>query len=90
MNKAEVISAIAEDTGLTKKAVADVLNAQERVAGETLAKGEEFAIPGIGKLVVQQQAARKGRNPSTGTTLELPARRVVKARLSSGIKAIVA
>jgi len=82
--KSEIIAGIAEATEITKK--------QAGLALETLAsmayKGakDKFVIPGLGKLVLVQRQARIGRNPATGATINIPAKKVVKFRIAKAAK----
>ena len=97
MTKAELIDAIKtklEADMATKhiheKTVIDaVLAGLAKVAAEALAKGEDVPLPGIGKLVVVERAARMGRNPKTGEALEIPARKAVGFKPSGMLKGAV-
>ena len=82
--KGQIVAAIAEKTGLTKKQVDDVLAAQAELAYAEAAAG--FAIPGIGKLAVIERAARMGRNPATGETIQIPAKKSVKFKIAKAVK----
>lgn len=78
MNKAELIDAMASDTGMTK---ADAKRALESFIGTTsgaLKQGERVALVGFGSFTVAKRAARKGRNPKTKETINIPAKKVVK------------
>ena len=82
--KSEIIAGIAEATEITKK--------QATAALETLVtmayKGakDKFVIPGLGKLVLVNRKARMGRNPATGATINIPAKKVVKFRIAKAAK----
>jgi DNA-binding protein HU-beta len=84
MTKAQIISTIAEQTGLTKKDVSNVLEAQTSLAYKQAKNG--FTIPGIGKLVVVNRKKRKGRNPATGEEITIPAKKVLKFRVAKAAK----
>ncbi len=84
MTKGQIVAAIAEKAGLTKKQVDDVLVAQAELAYKEAGAG--FTIPGIGKLAVVQRAARSGRNPATGETIQIPAKKSVKFRVAKAAK----
>lgn len=71
MNKAQLIDAVAESLGANKKTVGDVLNAITAAVEQSLAAGEEVAIAGFGSFKANKRAARTGRNPSTGATIEI-------------------
>ena len=83
MNKAELINAIAAETDLSKTAIEHVLEAQGRVIASHLANCDanaeaEAVLPGLGKLKTTTRAARTGRNPQTGESIEIPERVAVK------------
>ena len=80
MTKAELIKAISDDTEIHGAVVEKVLDGQARVASKCLGEGAEMTIPGIMKLGTKARAARKGRNPSTGATIDIPAKTVVTAK----------
>jgi DNA-binding protein HU-beta len=84
LTKSQIIQTLAEETGLSKKDVQNVLNAQAELAYAQANLG--FTFPGIGKLVVQQRKARKGRNPATGETIKIPAKKVLKFRIAKQAK----
>jgi DNA-binding protein HU-beta len=77
MTKAELVTAIAKGSGLTKKQADAALKAAVEAVSNALKKGERVAIPGLGIFTVRQRAARKGRNPRTGAVIDIPARKVV-------------
>ncbi len=78
MNKTDLVSAVAEDTGMTKvdaeKAVKSVFNA----ITEELAKGEAVQLIGFGTFQVTERAERMGKNPQTGESIKIPAKTVAK------------
>ncbi|MEI6148593.1 MAG: HU family DNA-binding protein [bacterium] len=84
LTKSQIVAGVAESTGLTKK--------QAVLAIETLAtlayKGAKngFTLPGLGKLVLVNRKARMGRNPATGETIKIKAKRVVKFRVAKACK----
>lgn len=84
MTKSQIISTIAEQTGLTKKDVSNVMDAQMNLAYKQAKNG--FTIPGIGKLVVVNRKKRKGRNPATGEEITIPAKKVLKFRVAKAAK----
>lgn len=84
MTKTETLAALAEKTGLTKAQVDTVLGELASLAYREAKDG--FLVPGIGKLVLVQRAARTGRNPATGATIEIPAKTVVKFRVAKVCK----
>lgn len=84
MTKAQIVSKLAEDTGLSKKEIVGVLQAQADLSYKQAKSG--FTIPGIGKLVIVNRKARKGRNPATGEEIDIPAKRVLKFRIAKAAK----
>lgn len=84
LTKAKTLELLATETGLTKKDVANVLTALQDLAYAQAPAG--FTFPGIGKLVVQQRKARNGRNPATGETIKIPAKKVLKFRIAKAAK----
>ena len=71
MNKTELIAAVAEDVGVGKKDTEQVLNAFFSTVQETLKQNDKVQIPGFGSFEVRERAARTGRNPHTGETIEI-------------------
>ena len=84
LTKSQIISAVAETTGLTKKQVAATLEATVHLAYKN-AKNS-FTLPGLGKLVLVNRKARMGRNPATGEAIKIAAKRVVKFRVAKAAK----
>jgi DNA-binding protein HU-beta len=86
MKKSEMLTALAETTGMTKKTVAAFLDAYVDLAYKETKKNGVFVIPGLGKLVKRNRPKRKGRNPATGEAILIPAKVVVKFTLSKSAK----
>jgi DNA-binding protein HU-beta len=86
MTKSQLMDAIASKTGHTKKDVVAIMESMVDVAYSETKKSGEFSIPGLGKLVKKHRAARAGRNPATGATIQIPAKTVVKFRVSKAAK----
>ena len=80
------MEAIASKTGHTKKDVAALMEAVVETAYSETKKSGEFSFPGLGKLVKKHRAARMGRNPATGEQIQIPAKTVVKFRVSKAAK----
>ena len=72
MNKAELIDAIAQQTGQTKAATEETLSAFLEVVTDTVAAGEAVPLIGFGTFKPAHRAAREGRNPQTGEALKIP------------------
>jgi len=84
MNKAELVEAIAKKTGGTKASAELTLDAFLETVTGALTKGDSVALIGFGTFSVTKRAARKGRNPSTGAEIRIPASKV--AKFSAGAK----
>ena len=84
MSKSQIATHLAEKFGFTKKTANSVLDEIATLAYKEAKKG--FTIPGIGKLVVVRRKARKGRNPQTGEEIHIPAKTVLKFRISKAAK----
>lgn len=82
--KTQIIAALAEDTGMTKKDVTAVIESMVQMAYKEAKVG--FTIPGLGKLVVVNRKARDGRNPATGEKIRIPAKKVLKFRIAKAAK----
>ncbi len=78
MNKAELIEEVASQTGLAKTASREAINAVVSAISDSLAKGEKVTLVGFGTFGVRQREARRGVNPQTGATIQIPAKRVAK------------
>ncbi len=78
MNKAELIEQIAKDAGITKKQANESLEAFTDAVVSTLKKGDTVTLVGFGTFSVTARAARNGRNPQTGATIKIKARKVPK------------
>lgn len=84
MTKSQIADAIAKAHGLTKKAAVAVLETVVGLAYKEAKNG--FTIPGLGKLVLVNRKARLGRNPQTGETIKIPAKKVCKFRIAKACK----
>lgn len=86
MTKTAVIRYMAEQMEVPPKQIAAFFNLLIETATTQTKKNGEFTIPGLGKLVKAQRAARMGRNPATGETIKIKAKTTVKFRLSKSAK----
>lgn len=84
MTKTEMVTELAERTGLQKTQVSSLLDELATLA--YVEAKNSFTIPGIGKLVLVERKARLGRNPATGETIEIPAKTAVKFRIAKACK----
>lgn len=82
--KSEIIAGMAEAAEITKKQAGITLEALVNMAYK--GAKDKFVIPGLGKLVLVQRKARIGRNPATGATINIPAKKVVKFRVAKAAK----
>ena len=90
MNKTELIAAIAEKTGLSKKDTERVVNATLETVSETLKKGDKVSLSGFGIFEVKAREARVGRNPRTKEAIQIPATRLPAFKASKTLKDAVA
>ena len=89
MNKTELVSAMAEKTGLSKKDAEAALKAFTDVVAEELKKGEKIQLVGFGTFEVSEGAARTGRNPQTGAEMTIPASKSPKFKAGKALKDLV-
>ncbi len=86
MTKAELIEAVYSKVGISKKESADLVELIFDTMKDTLSKGEKIKISGFGNFVVREKRSRMGRNPQTGESMEISARRVLTFRPSQVLK----
>ncbi len=90
MNKAELIEAMATESGLTKADAKKALDAFIKSTSGALAGGDRVALVGFGSFSVNMREARKGRNPQTGAEITIAAKKVIKFKpgneLAEGVK----
>lgn len=89
MKKKELIDAISATAGLTKKDAENALNAVMSSITDLLAKGDSIVLPGFVSISVKKRAARKGRNPTTGAPLNIPAKKIVSFKAGTKLKEAV-
>jgi len=87
LSKSQITAALAEKVGITKKQSGEFLGELAALAYKN-AKNS-FTIPGLGKLVLVNRKARMGRNPATGETIKIAAKRVVKFRVAKAAKVAI-
>ena len=90
MNKTELIAAVAEKAGLTKKDAERAVNATFEAITESLVKGDKVSVSGFGIFEVKNREARVGRNPRTKETIEIPATRLPGFKASKTLKDTIA
>jgi DNA-binding protein HU-beta len=86
MTRTQAVAAVADKTKMTKKDVVAVMDAIHELAVKEVKKNGIFVLGEFGRLVKAKRAARMGRNPATGAAIKIPAKTVVKFRLSKGLK----
>lgn len=86
MTKSQLYAALSEKSGMSKKQVTEFMDQLTELAYHEVVNSGEFVIPGIGKLVKVDRAARMGRNPATGEEIHIPAKIVVKFRVAKAAK----
>lgn len=90
MTKNELVSKVAELSGVSKGNTESVLDALVDRINIAVRTGEEVAIPGLGKFSRKQREARVGRNPATGETIQIAAKRAVAFRAAKAFSDAVA
>lgn len=90
MNKAELVSAVAEKAEITKKDAEKVLAAVLCSIEEALVNGDRVQLVGFGTFEVRPRAARMGRNPATGEQIQIPATKVPAFKAGKALKEMVA
>lgn len=89
MNKPELVEAVAEKAGITKKDSEKVVAAVLEGIADTLAKGEKVQLVGFGTFEVRHRNAREGRNPSTGEAIKIAAQNVPAFKPGKALKDLV-
>ena len=86
MNKTELVAAMAEKAGLSKKDAEAALKAFTDAVAEELKKGEKIQLVGFGTFEVSERAAREGRNPQTGAPMKIAASKAPKFKAGKALK----
>ena len=89
MNKAQLIEAIANGAGLSKSQADSALNACISAIKSEMGKGGNVSLIGFGSFSVGKRGARTGRNPATGATIKIAARKVAKFTAGADLKSVV-
>ena len=87
MNKAELVSKMAEDAGTTKVQAAAALDSFIEGVTKTLKSGDKLILVGFGTFSVSKRAARNGRNPQTGAVIKIKARKVARFKAGKELSA---
>ena len=89
MNRMELVAAMAEKTGATKKSADESLKAFIDVVTEALVKGDKVQLVGFGSFEIRKRAARKGRNPQTKEEIKIPASKSPVFKAGKAFKDVV-
>ena len=89
MNKTELVAAMAEQAGLSKKDAEKALTAFVEVVAEELKKGEKVQLVGFGTFEVAERAEREGRNPQSGEPMKIAASKAPKFKAGKALKDMV-
>lgn len=90
MNKAELIAAVAEKAGFSKKDAEKIINATFNTITDELVAGEKISLVGFGSFDIKSRGERIGRNPKTKEEIKIPASRVPQFKAGKALKEIVA
>ena len=83
MNKGELVEKIAVNCEVSKASAEQLLNSMLGIITEAVAEGDKVSLLGFGTFSVNDRPARQGRNPQTGASIEIPAKKVVKFKAGS-------
>ena len=83
MNKTELIDKVAKESALSKAATEQVVNSVFSAIAEAMKSGDKVTLVGFGTFSTSERAAREGRNPKSGETINIPAKKVVKFKAGS-------
>ena len=86
LTQSQIVKELAETTGVSTKVAKHFMTTFSELAIRETKKNGVFVLPGIGRLVRQDRKARTGRNPATGETIKIPAKKVVKFRVAKAVK----
>ncbi|MDE5933430.1 MAG: HU family DNA-binding protein [Lachnospiraceae bacterium] len=86
MNKTELVTAMADQAGLSKKDTEKALKAFTDVVADELKKGGKVQLVGFGTFEVSERAAREGRNPQSGAVMKIPASKAPKFKAGKALK----
>jgi DNA-binding protein HU-beta len=89
MTKADLIEKVAKETDISKASAGTAVDCMISTITKALSKGDEVTLVGFGTFVVSKRKARKGRNPQTGATINIPAMKVPRFRAGKGLKEAV-
>jgi DNA-binding protein HU-beta len=86
MTQSQLVKKLAASCGVSNKVAKSVVDTYASVAVSETKKNGVFVMPGVGRLVRVDRKARMGRNPATGETIKIPAKKVVKFRVAKAVR----
>ena len=86
MNQAELVAKLADTAGLDKAQAGQAVEGVLATISDALKAGEKVSLQGLGIFEISDRAARQGRNPATGESIQIPASKAVKFRPTRGLK----
>ncbi|MBI2017463.1 HU family DNA-binding protein [Candidatus Daviesbacteria bacterium] len=89
MTKNELIDKVAKKANLTKSASSDAVNQTFGLIRDSLVRGEKVIITGFGTFLIRSRAARRGRNPQTGETIQIPSKKLPSFTAGKTIKRLI-
>ncbi|MBA7501037.1 MAG: DNA-binding protein [Clostridia bacterium] len=89
MNKAELVSEVSDETGISKRTAKNILDAITKTITGTLSQSEKVTLIGFGTFQVRQRKERKGVNPQTKEALTIPAKKVLKFKAGKELREAV-
>ena len=89
MNKAELVEAVSDEIGISKKKAGNVLHAMTKAITNALSKDEKVTFVGFGTFQVRQRKERKGINPQTRKSMQIPAKKVLKFKAGKELREAV-
>ena len=89
MTQTQIIQKLADQAEITKKVAKSMIDTLAETAISEVKKNGVFVLPGIGRLVRVERKARMGRNPATGESIKIPAKKVVKFRVAKAAKDVI-
>jgi len=84
--KADIITAIAEQAGISKKEASSAFDAFVGYISDSCSRGERCAVPGLGSFAISQRKAREGRNPRTNEKIQIPASKNVRFKAGKDLR----
>ena len=89
MTQTQIIQKLADQAEITKKVAKSMIDTLAETAISEVKKNGVFVLPGIGRLVRVERKARMGRNPASGESIKIPAKKVVKFRVAKAAKDVI-